>query len=166
MRKLPVLAFGGLAMATVAAFFIIQHLKVTTPLITAVQTPFPTVIDPLGGGTCLAKRPDGVHGPVNFTRTSLSFSLLHQSDEVYVYVADRSGKTVATLASGLFMRAVPGLTRTFTWAGREQGGRPAAPGSYYVKVVLRRQARTIDITNSTGALAWIKVSRTSPCTAA
>ena len=163
---MPTLAFGGLAVATVAAFFIIQHLKVSTPLITGVQVPFPTRIDPRGGGTCVAKRPDGSRGPVNFTRTSVSFSLLHQSDDVDVDVADRSGKIVAALASGVFMRALPGLTRTFTWAGRESGGSPAPPGRYYVKVVLHHQDRTIDITNSAGAVVWVTVTRTSPCTGA
>ncbi len=33
MKRLPVAAFVALALATVAAFFFIQHLKVSTPLI-------------------------------------------------------------------------------------------------------------------------------------
>ena len=137
-------------MATVAAFFIIQHLKVTTPLITGVQPPSPAVIDPSGAGNC--------------SRTSLSFSLLHRSDDVTVYVVDQRGRTVATLASGVFMPALPNpVTRTFTWTGREADGRVAPAGRYYVRVVLRRQDRTIDITNSKGLLEWVTVSRSSSC---
>ncbi len=34
VSRLPVAAFVALAVATVAAFFVTQHLKVTTPLVT------------------------------------------------------------------------------------------------------------------------------------
>jgi hypothetical protein len=167
VRRLPVLAFGALALATVAAFFIIQHLKVTTPLIAGNPAPFPARIDPAGGGTCSAKTPDGGQAQVNFSRTSFSFSLLHRSDNVDVYMVNQSGRRVATLASGVFMRALPHfVTRTFTWTGREYGGRLAPPGRYHVKVVLRRQDRTIDITNSKGLLESVTVTRSPPCSGA
>ncbi|HEY1523608.1 MAG TPA: FlgD immunoglobulin-like domain containing protein [Solirubrobacteraceae bacterium] len=150
MKRLPTLAFGGLAVATVAAFFIIQHLKVSTPFITGVRAPSRAVIDPLGGGSC--------------SRTSLSFSLLHRSDNVDVYVVDQSGRIVATLASGVFMPGLPNpVTRTFTWTGRETDGRKAPPGEYSMKVVLRRQDRTIDITNSKGLTDWVKVEYSPRC---
>jgi FlgD Ig-like domain len=149
VKRLPTLAFGGLAVATVAAFFIIQHLKVSTPFITSVHPPAPAVIDPLGGGHC--------------SRTSLSFSLLHHSDNVDVYVLDQSGRIVATLASGVFMPALPNVIRTFTWTGREADGRVAPAGRYYVRVVLRHQDRTIDITNSNGDLDWVIVRRSFAC---
>jgi flagellar hook assembly protein FlgD len=150
VKRLPTLAFTGLAVATVAAFFIIQHLKVSTPLITGIRAPSPAVIEPLGGGTC--------------SRTTLSFSLLHRSDNVDVHVVNQSGEIVATLASGVFMRALPNpVTRTFSWTGREADGHVAPPGRYYVRVVLRRQDRTIDITNPKGALDWVTVSRSSAC---
>jgi hypothetical protein len=164
VRRLPVLAFGGLALATVAAFFIIQHLKVTTPLIAGVSAPFPPAIDSQGGGTCTVKTPDGQLAPVDFSHTSVSFFLLHRSDDVGVYVADQRGRTVATLASGVFMRALPHpVTRTFTWTGREDSGRLAPPGRYYVRVVLRHQARTLDITDSNGLRDWVTVKASSPC---
>ena len=48
----------------------------------------------------------GKRGPVSFRRmTKLSFFLLHRSDDVDVYVVNESGTIVATLASGIFMRA-------------------------------------------------------------
>jgi hypothetical protein len=163
VKRLPTLAFAGLAVATVAAFFIIQHLKVTTPLITGVKPPFPAVIDPLGGGICVARTPDGPT-QVNFSRTSLSFSLLHRSDNVYVYVVDQRGRNVATVASGVFMAGLPSqMTRTFTWDGRVYGGRPAPAGDYHLKVVLRRQNRTIEITNPDGALDRVRVEYNSRC---
>lgn len=164
MRKLPVLAFGGLAVATVAAFFLIQHLKVTTPLISNVSAPFPTAINPRNGGTCPTRRPGHGLVLVSHARTSLSFLLLNRSDNVYVYVVDHAGRRVATLASGVFMAGLPHQKlRTFTWDGRVHGGRLAPAGEYYVSVVLRRQARTVDITNSKGLPEWIRVDYSSRC---
>lgn len=166
MKRPPALAFGGLAVATVAAFFIIQHLKVSTPLIAGNFAPFPTVINPTDGGTCLAKTPAGHRAPVNYTRTSVSFFLVHRADDVSVYVVSQDGRTVATLASGVHMPALlfpHQVAHTFTWNGRESGGRPAPLGKYYVKVVLLRQNRTIDITNSDGLLDWIDVVSSPRC---
>lgn len=164
MKRLPTLAFGGLAVATVAAFFIIQHLKVSTPLISSVSGPFPTTINPRSGGTCPAWRPDHTLGPVSYARTSVSFLLLHQSDDVTVYVVNQPGRNVATLASGLFMAGLPHQRlMTFTWDGRVYGGSLAPAGEYYVRVGLRRQDRTIDITNSKGLLDWVKVEYSSRC---
>lgn len=156
-------AFVVLALATVAAFFIIQHLKVTTPLIAGNPIPFPPAINPVGGGTCTVEDPAGRKEAVSFRRMSLSFFLLYRSDDVDVYVVNRRGTVVATLARGVFMRAAPNLAHTFTWDGREPGGRLAPPGSYYVKVVLRHQARTIDITDSTGLLRWVRVTSSGRC---
>jgi len=164
VRRTPTLAFGGLAVATVAAFFIIQHLKVSTPLISNVTAPFPSTINPRGGGTCVARRPDHTLGPVSYSRTSVSFLLLHQSDDVSVYVVNQRGQSVATLASEVFMAGLPHqMLRTFTWGGRVHGGSLAPAGRYYVRVVLRRQDRTIDITNSKGLLDWVRVEYASRC---
>ena len=52
MRRFPVIAFAALVVATVAAFFITQHLKVTTPLIAGFPRPFPAAINPVRGTTC------------------------------------------------------------------------------------------------------------------
>lgn len=164
MKRLPTLTFGGLAVATVAAFFIIQHLKVSTPLISNVSAPFPATINPRSGGTCVGRRPDHTLGPVSYARTSLSFLLLHQSDDVSVYVVSQRGGNVATLASGVFMAGLPHQRlRTFTWDGRVYGGGLAPAGEYHMRVVLRRQDRTIDITNSKGLPDWVKVEYSSRC---
>jgi hypothetical protein len=150
----------------VAAFFIIQHLKVGTPLIAGNLAPFPRAINPRDGGTCLAKTPDGHLAQVDYARTSVSFFLVHRPDDVSVYVVSQSGRTVATLAHDVHMPALlypHQVPRTFTWTGREYGGRLAPAGRYYVKVVLRRQHRTINVTNSQGLLDWIDVEYSSRC---
>src|SRR5437764_5784188 len=138
--RLPLAAFAALVVATVGAFFITQHLKVTTPLISAVSPPTAPVIVPDGGVTgCRAS-------------TSISFYLLHQADNVNVYVVIARGEVVRTLATGLSMgrkqRAV------FTWSGRTDRG-TAAAGEYHFRVVLVHQRRTIDpvIVGATGGPA-------------
>jgi hypothetical protein len=164
VKRLPVIAFGLLVLATVAAFFIIQHLKVTTPLIAGNPSPFPAVINPLDGGTCAVRTPAGRVAPVSFRRSSISFYLLYRPDVVQVYVVDSSGAIVDTVSRGVFMPAAPNpIRRQFTWNGRTGRGQLAAPGRYYFRVVLRRQDRTINITNSKGALLWVTVRRTVSC---
>ncbi len=164
MKRFPVIVFVVLVLATAAAFFIIQHLKVTTPLIAGNPSPFPTVIDPLDGGTCHMRTPSGEVGLVSLRRTSISFYLLYRSDVAEVYMANSAGAIVDTLSSGVFMPAAPNpVTRQFTWSGRTNTGRLAAPGRYYFRVVLRRQNRTINITNSKGALEWVTVQRSPGC---
>ena len=73
MRRLPIFAFAALVAATVAAFFITQHLKVTTPLIAGAPRPAPEVINPLSGKRC-----SGVDHRV----MHISFYLLRRSDVV------------------------------------------------------------------------------------
>jgi hypothetical protein len=36
-------------------------------------------------------------------------------------------------------------TRSFTWSGRDASGRPVLPGSYFFRVYLIHQERTIEI---------------------
>lgn len=163
MKKLGVTAFVVLGLATVAAFFLIQHLKVSTPLIAGNPIPFPPMINPVGGGTCVVDNPAGQKEAVSFRRMSVSFFLLYRSDDVDVYVLNPSGAVVATLAHGVFMRAAVGNPRTFTWDGREAGGRLAPAGKYSVKVVLVHQNRTIAITNSKGLIQWFTVTPTGRC---
>jgi hypothetical protein len=163
LKRLPVIAFALLVLATVAAFFIIQHLKVTTPLIAGNPNPFPTVINPVAGGTCSVKTPTGQVTPVSFRRTSISFSLLYRPDVVQVYVVDSGGRVVDTVSPGVFMPATLRVTRQFTWNGRTNQGQLAAPGRYYFRVVLRRQDRTINITNSRGAVEWVTVRLSTRC---
>ena len=151
MTRLPLVAFLALVVATIAAFFITQHLKVTTPLISGVTQPDPAVINPLNARDC--------YDPVRHQRvgpaTVVSFYVLHASDKVNVYVVDERGGHAATLASNRFMKAVlfPHEVRTpFTWDGHEGNGQIAPDGTYYFRVHLVHQGRTVTLANFSGPL--------------
>ncbi len=138
MNRLPLIAFGTLAAATVAAFFITQHLKVTTPLI----------VGPDGGKPTYANTPHlifpgSVHGdPRCPTSTTVFFHLLHRADSVEVTIVNSSGRVVGTLASDLPAALFQPLQ--FTWNFREANGQPAPPGLFNFRVTLLHQHRTID----------------------
>lgn len=153
MNRLPVYAFSLLVVATAAAFFIVQHLKVTTPLINGFPAPSPAVINPVNGTTC---------GGVNHRRMAISFYLLHSSDDVDVYVVNAAGQHVRTLASGVYMQggAHP-KRRLFTWNGREADGSFAPDGVYYIRVTLVHQDRTVTISNPSGPEP-VKIKTTFP----
>lgn len=150
MSRLPASAFIALVAATVAAFFITQHLKVSTPLIAGTPHPFPSAINPLDGATCY----DASAGKqVDYRLMTISFYLLNQSDRVNVYVVDRAGRRVATLALGRYMQGGSQPKRSqFFWNGRETGGSIAPDGNYFVKVRLIHQNRTVTISNNSGPL--------------
>jgi hypothetical protein len=118
VRRLPAAAFVALAVATVAAVFITQHLKVTTPLIAGAFGPSPPTLCPGG-------------------RTQVIFHLLHAPDEVDVSVVDGRNIIVHTLATDV--RAGRKQPLQFFWDGH---GVP--PGSYHFRVRLIHQRRTID----------------------
>ena len=126
--RLSIAAFGALVVATVGAFFVTQHLKVTTPVIDGMSHP-----QPFSPGTCTPT-------------THISFYLLHRSDDVSVYVIDSGGTIVRTLATGIYMRARPPVRRVFVWNGREDNGSLAPDGTYYFRIGLARQGRSIDLT--------------------
>ncbi len=142
MIRLPVAAFGALVVATVAAFFVTQHLKVSTPLIAGAPAPVPSVINPVSGVTC---GPPG--RPVNHRQTYITFYLQHRADSVAVYIVDPSGTIVRTLSTGFRMGIVrrnpPGQ---FLWNGRDDNGRIAPDGTYYYRIALLGQGRTIELT--------------------
>jgi len=127
--RLPLAAFAALVVATVGAFFITQHLKVTTPLISAVSPPTAPVIVPDGGSSTCSNS------------TSISFYLLHQADSVNVYVVDARDQVVRTLATAVPMGRKQRVA--FTWRGLADGG-SARAGTYNFRVVLVHQRRTID----------------------
>lgn len=136
MRRGAVVAFGALIAATVAAFFVTQHLKVSTPLIAGFPSPSPATINPYGG----------ICGGVDHGRMRISFYLLHRADDVDVYVVDASGTIVRTLAVGKHMRrGVRNPDGDFSWNGREDNGRVAPDGMYYIRVALLGQGRTIQL---------------------
>jgi hypothetical protein len=158
---MPVAAFVALVVATIAAFFITQHLKVTTPLINGSPAPVPSTINPVARRTCVVSTPLG-NRRVNFSQMKISFYLLNRSDNVDVYIVDQNGNIVRTLATGRYMRGGAHPVRTqFTWDGKLDDGSIAADGTYYVRIFLRHQARTIVISNSAGPEP-IKVLKVAP----
>jgi hypothetical protein len=163
VRRLPVAAFVALAVATIAAFFITQHLKVTTPLLTGFPFPLPAEINPIDGGVCRIHTHRGLQR-VSFRSTSVSFYLQHSSDDVNVYIvaADRS-TIVKTIASGVYMRggAHPDR-RKFTWNGRTGNGSVAPEGTYYIKVLLVHQNVDVIISNNAGAGLPVTVDTVPP----
>lgn len=141
MRRLSSVAFATLAAATVAAFFITQHLKVSTPLIAGFPRPDPAAINPVDGRVCAGR---------DHAFTRISFYLLNRADNVDVEViSDQSGDIVATVASNHHMRkGVRKPDGEFSWNGREADGKVAPDGTYYFRVVLRNQGRTVDLSNT------------------
>src|SRR5689334_5388076 len=148
--RLSLVAFAGLVAASIAAFFVTQHLKVTTPLIAGglgAPRPVPPVIDPLHGVPC---------GKYNSGSTTISFYLQHRSDDVIVSVVSAADDAVVrTVADARHMqkdKRVP-----FHWDGRSADGTVVPDGSYYFRVTLIHQNRTIDLTN-----VPVKVKTTVP----
>lgn len=139
LSRLPVAAFSLLVVATVAAFFIAQHLKVTTPLLAGFPRPVPGVINPVDGRSC---------GGMDDRRMTISFYLLNRADDVDVYVVDANGSIVRTLASNVHMAIKKRML--FVWNGREDDGSVAPEGTYYVRVALIHQGRTVTISDASG----------------
>ena len=94
MKRLPVAAFVALAIVTAAAFFFIQHLKVSTPLIAGQPSPHPSTINPVSGGICPYPGPHGKPIPTSFREMKISFYLLNRNDDVDVFIVKprRSGR--------------------------------------------------------------------------
>jgi hypothetical protein len=131
-------AFAVLVVATIGAFFVTQHLKVTTPLIQGFPQPVPGAINPLHGVNC---------GKYNSGSTTISFYLQHRGDVVDVYVVNADDEIVRTVASGRNMRKdVRKPDGVFHWDGRLADGQVAPDGTYHFRVALLRQGRTIDLT--------------------
>jgi flagellar hook capping protein FlgD len=150
VRRLPVAAFVALAIATIAAFFVTQHLKVTTPLIAGFPAPYPSAINPVNGHVCLRRNPKGELVPVSFKRMKVSFYLLNQADNVDVYIVDSDGDIVRELpGSGIHMAIKK--RHPFVWNGREDNGSIAPDGVYDIKVSLIHQGRSVLISNNSGA---------------
>ncbi len=82
MRRLPVAAFVALAVATVAAFFVTQHLKVTTPLLDGLPGPDPAAINPVNGRSAGPSARRHVK-PVDIATIGLVL-LLNRADDVDV----------------------------------------------------------------------------------
>jgi flagellar hook assembly protein FlgD len=159
VRRLPVAAFVTLVIATVAAFFVTQHLKVTTPLLAGFPAPAPAAINPVSGRSCLTHTSHGLR-QVSYRSMGISFYLLHRADDVDVYVIDQTGAIVATLASGRHLQIM--RRSRFVWNGREDDGSVAPDGTYYVRVSLIHQGRSLVISNSSGRELPVTVETRPP----
>jgi flagellar hook assembly protein FlgD len=157
VRRLPVAAFVALAIATVGAFFLVQSLKVTTPLISGLPTPHPSDINPVSGGVCpLAGGKQHTLRPTSFRRMRISFLLLNRADDVNVQIVDGAGSVIDTIARNRYMAI--NRRQPFVWDGHRADGAVAPSGSYYVQVTLIHQRRTVRISSqNTGALEAIHV---------
>jgi len=163
VKRLPVAAFVALAIATAAAFFFIQHLKVSTPLIAGQPSPHPSTINPISGGVCPYPGPHGTPRPTSFRRMKISFYLLHRNDSVDVYIVTPGGQVVDTIASDVSMIAKPRpKRRQFTWDGRTSAGKVAPDGVYDVKVALLHQGRSYVIATSGGTVLPVTVQTRRP----
>ncbi|MGC9220143.1 MAG: hypothetical protein ACP5H2_02170 [Solirubrobacteraceae bacterium] len=146
MRRLPAIAFVLLAAATVAAFFVIDAIKVGNPLVFGNPGPIPAAFNPVSGRVCLSKK--GV--PLDYRKTTLTFSVGY-SGTVGVYVVaagNLGGDAVATVSSGVQMGGGATHVRTFTWNGRLSDGRLAPDGTYYFRIVFENQGRSANLTDA------------------
>ena len=128
MRRLPYFAFAALAVATVAAVFITQHLKVTTPFI---------------AGQTYKNTPHWIV-PTNARcdKVTLFFHLLHHADSFNLDIVDSHGRVVKTLAHD-----VQGAIKQpfqYSWSGHLDSGAVAPRGLYNFRLHLIGQNRTID----------------------
>jgi hypothetical protein len=146
-RRLGGAGFAILIVATVAAFFITQHLKVSDPLIAGARV-LPADINPQRGRVCLL-----AGKPTNYRHARISFFLPDHSDTVGVLIVNAAGERVQTVAWRHLNVGQPGR---FTWNGRESSGRLAPDGTYYVQVVLQAEGRSFDLGES------IRIIRTKP----
>ncbi len=160
MTRLPVATFVVLAAATVAAFFLTQHLKVTTPLINGFPAPVPSTINPVSGRTCPVRNPKGRLVPVSFRQMQVSFYLQNRPDVVYVEIV-QGDRIIRTLpGSGRYLKT---FQRTrFVWDGREQDGRIAPDGVYDIRVTLAHQGRTLTIAKPSGTVEPVTVQTHPP----
>lgn len=128
MRRLPTIAFGALVVATVAAVFITQHLKVTTPLI---------------AGQTYGSTPHNIV-PTNRScdTVTLYFHTLHHADSVDLYVVDHRGRVITTLARNVTAPIKQPVQ--YSWDGRLGDGAVAPRGLYNFRLHLVHQNRTID----------------------
>jgi flagellar hook assembly protein FlgD len=155
VKRLPVAAFVALAIATAAAFFLVQSLKVSTPLIAGLPKPHPARINPVSGGVCDLRGHDGVVA-TDYRRMTISFLLLNQADDVNVAMVTTGGTVVDTIARDRHM-AINRRAR-FVWDGRRADGALAPSGTYDVQVTLVHQHRTVRIADAdTGALEPVTV---------
>src|SRR4051794_764227 len=121
IAKRATIVFALLVVATVAAFFVTQRLKRSSPVIRHVAMPL--YVSPNGDG-----RKD---------TAVIRFRLPKADDRVTVSMVDANGDEVRRLAD---RRLGKGRHR-FLWNGRDSSAAILADGFYYLRVVLGGQGR-------------------------
>src|SRR4051794_33336520 len=121
IAKRATIVFALLVVATVAAFFVTQRLKRSTPVIRHVMLPL--YISPNGDG-----RKD---------RAVIKFGLPKADDRVTVSITDANGDEVRRLADRRLGRG----RHRFVWNGRDSSASVLPDGFYYLRVVLAGQGR-------------------------
>ncbi|HET9073471.1 MAG TPA: N,N-dimethylformamidase beta subunit family domain-containing protein [Solirubrobacteraceae bacterium] len=156
-RRLAPVLFGLLVLATVAAFYLTQHLKSQNPLINGGPRADPPVINPTLAGVCRNE----AGRLVSFRRTRVGFYLQARSDNVSVYVVNAGGTRVATMAgSGRYLRRNNGSHYSFfTWNGRTAAGTPVPAGTYGFDVLLLHEDRFLPLN---GVTVQVSTARPRP----
>jgi hypothetical protein len=131
VKRFPLYVFGALIVATVAAFFVTQALKVTTPLVGGQPRAVPGWINPVAPGVCSG---------VSHRSTHMSF-YLYRGDDVTMSVVNDDGTIVQTVASGRHMRRK--VRSDFVWNGRQSDGSFAPDGIYHFRVALANEGRAV-----------------------
>src|SRR3954471_3600324 len=121
IAKRATIVFALLVVATVAAFFVTQRLKRSTPVIRHVMLPL--YISPNGDG-----RKD---------TAVIRFRLPKADDRVTVSMVDSNGDEVRRLAD----RRLSKGRHHFVWNGRDSSAAILPDGFYYLRVVLGGQGR-------------------------
>jgi hypothetical protein len=141
LRRLPEVAFGLLAVATVVGFFVVQHLKTSPPAVVVNEQPTPSAFNPVHGRRCTSKS----HQRLNYRQSVLTISSSHNAVVSVYIVRDRvSGHRVVTLHTGTSL--VVGKPEEFVWNGRAAGGQLAGDGKYIFRIVVHRGHQVIDLT--------------------
>lgn len=118
--RAPAVIFAVLVVATVAAFFVTQRLKRSTPVVRKIS--LPVYVSPNGDG-----RKD---------RARIEF-FLPKADRVTVSMTDANGDEVRRLADRHLSRG----KHKFWWNGRDSSGALAPDGSYFLRVILNGEGR-------------------------